>query len=75
MRTRLEKGSNGDFWIKKITCNRERDDEINKKLKFEGWTVIRFWDDEIKKNVEGCVRVVEETIFDIMMKRDEFDNE
>ena len=50
-------------------------DEINKKLKFEGWTVIRFWDDEIKKNVEGCVRVVEETIFDIMMKRDEFDNE
>lgn len=75
LQTRLGKGSNGDFWIKKITRNRERDDEINKKLKFEGWTVIRFWDDEIKKNVDGCVRVVEETIFDIMMKRDEFDNE
>jgi len=75
LRTRLGKGSNGDFWIKKITRNRERDDEINKKLKFEGWTVLRFWDDEIKKNVDGCVKVVEETIFEIMMKSDDFGNE
>ena len=29
-----------------------------------GWTVLRFWGKDIKKDVEQCVRVVEETIFD-----------
>ena len=43
LKPRLEKGSNADFWISKISRNRERDDEINKKLLFQGWTVIRFW--------------------------------
>ena len=43
---------------------RSRDDEINKKLNFEGWTVIRFWGEDIKKHTDECVRVVEETIFD-----------
>ena len=55
----------------------ERDDEVNKKLLFMGWTVIRFWGDDIKKNTEECVRVVEETIFELMYENNdrEFDNE
>ncbi len=65
LKPRLEKGSNSDFWISKISRNRERDDEVNKKLLFLGWTVIRFWGDEIKKNTNECVRVIEETIFDL----------
>jgi len=35
-----------------------------------GWTVIRFWGNEIKKNPEQCVKVVEETIFDLMMEEE-----
>ena len=62
---RLEKSNNSEFWISKISRNRERDDEINKRLLFEGWTVIRFWGDDIKKHADECVRVVEETIFDM----------
>ena len=50
LKPRLEKSNNSEFWINKISRNRERDDEINKKLLFLGWTVIRFWGDEIKKN-------------------------
>ena len=48
-----------------------------KKLLFMGWTVIRFWGDDIKKNTEECVRVVEETIFELMYENNdrEFDNE
>ena len=38
--------------------------EINKKLDFEGWTVIRFWGEDIKKHTDECAKVVEETIFD-----------
>lgn len=67
LKPRLEKSNNSEFWISKISRNRERDDEINKKLLFEGWTVIRVWGDDIKKHTDECVRVVEEAIFDITM--------
>lgn len=67
LKPRLEKSDNGEFWISKISRNCERDDEVNKRLLFEGWTVIRFWGDDIKKRVDECVKVVEETIFDTML--------
>lgn len=70
LKPKLEKGNNPDFWIKKITRNQQRDDEVNKQLLFMGWTVIRFWGNEIKKNQEQCVKVVEETIFDLMMEEE-----
>lgn len=65
LKPRLEKGENGEFWVSKISRNRERDDEINKKLLFMGWTVLRFWGAEIKKDTDECVKVIEETIFEI----------
>lgn len=64
LKPRLEKSNNSEFWIIKISQNIKRDDEINKRLLFEGWTVIRFWGDEIKKCTDECVKVVEEAIFD-----------
>lgn len=63
----LKRGNNAEFWIKKISQNRIRDEEINKQLKFMGWTVIRFWGKDIKKDVEQCVKVIEETIFELML--------
>lgn len=63
----LKRGNNAEFWIKKISQNRIRDEEINKQLKFIGWTVIRFWGKDIKKDVEQCVKVIEETIFELML--------
>lgn len=71
LKPRLEKSNNSQFWINKISRNRERDDEVNKRLLFEGWTVIRFWGDEIRKKLDECVRVVDETVFDIMTQQDE----
>lgn len=70
LKPRLEKGDNGAYWVSKISRNRERDDEVNKQLLFQGWTVIRFWGSDIKKDADACVRVVEETIFDLMMAQD-----
>ena len=64
LKPRLEKGDNADYWVKKIARNRERDEEINKKLLFEGWTVIRFWGKDIKKRLDECIRVIEETVWD-----------
>ena len=35
-----------------------------------GWTVIRFWGNDIKKNTEECLKVIEETIFKLIMEAD-----
>ena len=73
LKPRLEKGNNSDYWLKKISRNRERDDEINKQLLFQGWTVIRFWGKDILKNLDECIKVVEETIFDLKMNQNDMD--
>lgn len=46
------------FWDEKIKRNRERDLEYTIRLRDEGWTVLRFWESEIRNNVGGCVDVV-----------------
>jgi len=71
----LEKSNNSEFWINKISRNRQRDDEVNKKLLFMGWTVIRFWGKDILHNTDECVKVIEETIFDLMMEEPESESE
>lgn len=68
LKPRLEKSNNGEYWISKISRNRERDNEVNKRLLFEGWTVIRFWGKDIKKDVGACVRVIQETIFETKLE-------
>ncbi len=67
LRPRLLKGSNPEFWEKKILRNMERDKENNLALLNMGWIVIRFWGSEIQKNVESCITVIEECIFDQMI--------
>lgn len=63
LKPRLQKGENGDFWVNKIEKNREHDAEINKRLAFLGWYIIRFWGTDIKKRTDECVKTVEEAIF------------
>ena len=54
--------SNVEFWHKKILRNIERDKEVNKKLKIEGWIILRFWGEEIEKNLLLCIYKIEEAI-------------
>ncbi|MBE0069214.1 very short patch repair endonuclease [Thermoanaerobacterium thermosaccharolyticum] len=55
-------GTNREFWIKKIENNMERDKKVNEKLILNGWIVLRFWETEIKKNLDDCIRIIEEII-------------
>lgn len=73
LKPRLEKGDNFEYWVKKISRNRERDDEINKQLLFAGWTVIRFWGKDIKRKTDECVKVIEETIFEMKVSEIEYE--
>ena len=70
LKLQLEKGKNSEFWINKISKNIERDETIEKELHFMGWTVIRFWGKDINKNVDECIKVIEEKIFDNMTADD-----
>jgi DNA mismatch endonuclease Vsr len=46
------------YWYAKIEKTIRRDKENNAILRKEGWAVIRFWDFEIEKNIEGCLEKV-----------------
>jgi DNA mismatch endonuclease, patch repair protein len=47
---RLSAGANAEYWIKKIQYNRRRDRALNRQLRDQGWTVLRFWESSIKRD-------------------------
>lgn len=54
--------SHQEFWIPKIERNMERDKEVTEELQKQGWTVLRFWGKEIKKNTGGCADIIEKAV-------------
>lgn len=54
--------SHQEFWIPKIERNMERDKEVTEELQKQGWTVLRFWGKEIKKNAGGCADIIEKAV-------------
>ena len=49
---------NRGFWIPKIERNMQRDREVNKQLADLGYTVFRFWSNEIKEDLNCCINDV-----------------
>lgn len=47
--------TNVDFWETKIKNNINRDMVVNNKLKEEGWIVLRFYGNDILKNLDYCI--------------------
>ncbi len=50
--------SNREFWIPKIERNIQRDREVNRALENQGYTVFRFWEGAVKKNLDDCLKQV-----------------
>lgn len=50
--------SNRGFWIPKIERNMQRDKEVNQQLQDLGFTVFRFWSNEIKQDLLMCINDV-----------------
>ena len=71
--TKKKPATNAEYWDKKIRRNMERDREVEQELQSMGWTVLRFWDKDIEKSVEDCIKAVKETIFDICISGKEMD--
>ena len=51
-----------EFWMKKIQSNIDRDKKINKQLKDDGWTVLRFWEHDVRKKPYVIVQKISEMI-------------
>lgn len=54
--------SNRDFWIPKIERNMQRDTEVTQTLTNDGWLVLRFWGNEIKKHLSDCADKIEKAV-------------
>lgn len=50
--------SNRKFWIPKIERNMQRDREVNQFLREKGYKVFRFWQKEIKNELEESLNKV-----------------
>lgn len=50
--------SNCEFWISKIEKTMKRDQKVTQELQNAGWTVLRFWGHEIKKDLDYCMSVI-----------------
>lgn len=53
---------NKEFWTKKIVENRKRDERTNRALRKEGWSVHRFWDDDILKRSDKVKKRLERVV-------------
>lgn len=47
-------GKSGAYWDAKIARTQERDRLANEALAAAGWTVLRFWDFDVKQDIEAC---------------------
>lgn len=54
--------TNKKYWNDKILRNINRDKEVNSKLKEDGWIVLRFWDVDIKNNLQEVIGHIESAV-------------
>ncbi|MDQ7839241.1 MAG: very short patch repair endonuclease [Thermodesulfobacteriota bacterium] len=62
LREKLLRRANADYWIRKIFCNIERDLEHNKILREAGWSIIRIWESDIKRDPGTAARCVRDVL-------------
>ena len=53
--------ADGNYWHNRPEV-KERDIKVNEALQNEGWTVLRFWEHDIKNNLQECITKIEEAI-------------
>ncbi|MDD5075375.1 MAG: very short patch repair endonuclease [Candidatus Peribacteraceae bacterium] len=44
--------SRKEYWLPKIERNKQRDKDVTKSLRANGWLVIRIWEHQLEKNLD-----------------------
>ena len=55
---------NREYWIEKIEENMARDKRVDSQLQEMGWITIHFWEKQVLKHTDECVKTVIELISD-----------
>lgn len=50
--------SNELYWLKKISRNKERDQQVTSYYLESGWNIMRIWEHELKEDFEGTVQKI-----------------
>jgi DNA mismatch endonuclease (patch repair protein) len=51
--------NNQAYWVKKIEGNIQRDIRTTETLTSNGWTVLRFWANEVIYNLDTCLKRIQ----------------
>jgi len=63
--------TNRDFWVAKVARNRERDQEVWRRLEAKGWAVLVVWECGLdRKKIDGTV---EQTLLQLRANREEWE--
>jgi DNA mismatch endonuclease, patch repair protein len=54
--------TNSEFWLTKISKNKQRDIEVTNLLNFAGWTVLRYWEHEVREDIDKVSRAISRAI-------------
>lgn len=46
------------YWLKKISRNKERDQQVTSYYLESGWNIMRIWEHELKEDFEGTVQKI-----------------
>lgn len=51
-----------EYWLRKIRGNMLRDCSVTSGLLQDGWTVLRFWESQLRKDLGGCVEMTQRVV-------------
>ena len=52
------------YWYSKILRNKTRDGFVTTELKKQGWQVLRFWEHNLKNDLEICIKKIRKGLND-----------
>ena len=59
------------YWLDHINRNRKRDRLVNRTLRKDGYVVLRFWEEEIEKESERCLKKIREVLGEVNYPKEE----
>jgi len=62
LKSKLDRGTNANYWSAKIASNIKRDRRNTILLEKAGWQVIRLWETDIKRNPLATARLIKNVV-------------
>jgi DNA mismatch endonuclease (patch repair protein) len=61
---KLGQGTNAEYWLAKIESNMERDRLNGALLEADGWSVLRLWETDIKRDPQAAAELVRQVVIE-----------